>query len=659
MRVLYISYDKNDCFIERLPFFEFEVFEESRQLENIFAETVMYNIRDFNLCLIHPKDPLEEWLENFKEKIHPDKIENRLKPVILFSDDFDDLDKWIVGDIIVRLPKRLLKQNWQEIFKHFKKQKCTELKYAINDAICHNDQPPSETPQFDRHRDANRRGARILLKIAKTKEISSEFADALDERLSKIEYKDDMVRKANVPIMDPLSAEGKLFQDGRILLADDMHRHGWSTVLGGILGVDVYDMKKVGDMDDISDNVSGMYAIEKIGEEDDPRDISIFWDIIGINDREKHGFLPFDLLLSDYRIKDEDPDKPPPEVAGTHLIRSIHKIDPSLPVIVITASENYKTHRQLSRYNILGYYIKPYGRNDDRIEYKNLIEMIEYGRDNRYLRDLWKIVMWVDENRPSVRKIFQQESFLSDTGLKPTGQTDKGEYIRNIVIKALKPAIIFFFQQQCSIIPYSNPEIEDPNKLKDIDTLAWCIFRVSHASDRLIGKYKTHEKLKSQLAGDITWAQCSNVCRVLRNMVAHSMPGFLLVQDLFLQVLCIQKMVFEDTLPIETIEKLSRRFLRENDTSIPEFDELYGEFCKNLTKIMPDNMNLDFTKKHHDVLEDIFNYYKPPAPMPQDQICLHACYLSLYKSIQVQDKKAHSDWDKLVLCLISRIIKQD
>lgn len=620
LRVAVITHDNyaDEWIVDDIDGVCLQKFPDEDRLISEMMEQSEY--KNFDLYLIHPE--------------YTDDIDCGQIPgyALLFSGAYEDEPKWVIPEKAAKVGKEFVKRHWRLIVVSMRNHR--DFKMAVEAA--------SEESR-DRHRWANRRGPSILTLLAREEGIiSKEFSEALVSRLKDLADRYESPprpRDALVPIIRELPAGGELFPDGRVLLVDDEHRRGWSTLFGGILGLPVYDVQSHGDIKD----GPGLFAIEKVGESQHPEDIEHSWNLLGLDAGAVSGVLDFDLVLADYRLKDEDPRHHDPElVTGTHLIRRLHSLDPSLPVIVVTASESYKTHRELSQYHIIGYYVKPHKTRDDKYELRNFLNMVEYVREHAFIRDLWELAVWLDQEQPGVSKVFLDPDILNKIQL--SGEVDPETTIRSRVSESLMPALIFMFREQRNVMAANSKIPGDPERISPLDVLVWCIFRISHASDWLIGKFEVHgpldDKLKSE---DPVSLYASCICRALRNLVAHGAPPFLTFHDLILQVLCIYRVILDDAVPDSKIERLYRHYENYGE---PDESALRNSFRDECSKSEIQAIDKDGFEKFVD------NQWERGRTTQQ---ILHCCYICLFRAVS-GSAEVKSKWGRLVLNIIAQVL---
>jgi len=69
--------------------------------------------------------------------------------------------------------------------------------------------------------------------------------------------------------------------------------------------------------------------------------------------------FPYDLIILDLRLeRDRDKTRLPHEISGAKILRQIKEVDPSIPVLVFTASEKAMNYQEVIGYGASGYWIK-------------------------------------------------------------------------------------------------------------------------------------------------------------------------------------------------------------------------------------------------------------------------------------------------------------
>lgn len=161
------------------------------------------------------------------------------------------------------------------------------------------------------------------------------------------------------------------------------------------------------------------------------------------------GLFPYDLVILDLRLdRHKDRDLMPQDISGVRVLRKIKKINPSIPVLMFTASEKAMNYQQAIDLGASGYWIKGINSLPKlKLEIINSLEKAEEARN------LWmgikrieakKQLMYVTEN-PTTRQL--EKGFMADA--------KKAE-----IVALLKESYLLFIVQptpfEQSVCNYSN-----------------------------------------------------------------------------------------------------------------------------------------------------------------------------------------------------------
>jgi CheY-like chemotaxis protein len=95
--------------------------------------------------------------------------------------------------------------------------------------------------------------------------------------------------------------------------------------------------------------------------------------------------FPYDLIILDLRLeREKDKDRLPHEISGVKILRQIKEADPSIPVLVFTASEKAMNYREAVEFGASGYWIKAI--NSLSSLKSEVIKALARAKD---MRDLW------------------------------------------------------------------------------------------------------------------------------------------------------------------------------------------------------------------------------------------------------------------------------
>ena len=429
-----------------------------------------------------------------------------------------------------------------------------------------------------RHAAANRMGPGVLLEIARDCQqlcpesclpaIEDEAYDILREKLNKAE-KVEFIDNLPVPLASFPPGQG-LFPEARILLIDDEHKRGWSTVLGTLLFGQhdlIFDLAQ--NPQAPAENRNGLFAIDEVGDVLETEDLSYLWEVLDIDPEDGQiRSLPFDAVFCDYRAKGEDPGLSPNLVSGTRIIRKIQEIDPSIPIIVITASENFKTFRQLFLYGILSYYVKPYnlGMDETKQEYLNFCDLVNFVRDNRYWRDLWKIVVWLSgPDRPQIRKCFLNDRMkkLLGSGSPDASVVEVDKLVMDRLQEWIGDAARFIYKRSRGLM-FSKTIFDDDREISifhTVEIFTWVLFRMSIISDSFYLSARSDKGYKALGRNSRFFYLAAETCRYIRNLTMHPGSFSPAEEDMFIMVFCLAEIAFTDPIP----KHLTRRL--ENHTT--------------------------------------------------------------------------------------------
>jgi hypothetical protein len=668
MKILYISHEENDCFLEESADFKFNAFVDKRCLYDIYNDN-KYSLDQYQLILCHPKHSSDTGWNYFTR-------------TVFFSGGYK---KTFIRTNACHIPKELFIANWLPFLKMF--IKFNDLEKAAKSVIAFlspdksmESIAPLAVNQGDnvnctvvknRHSISNINGPRILLNTANDIAGHTDFPDfdapainheefaELNNQLEHAEQtlQNNRFKELPVPLCNFNHSRG-LIKDSKVLLVDDEHRRGWSSVFGLIL---CGDSNKVHDLTMSPESwqkKNGLFAIDDIGDNFVPEDLSNLVRFLG-NGAAHYQYLPFDLLLLDYRAKGEDISVHPKDVSGTRIIKLIKKIDPSLPIIIVTASENYKTFRQLILYGILGYYVKANQKipEETRSDYMNLCSMIQYAQEKSYWRDLWNIVLWV-RSKPVFRDIYTSEIVFKkiSTELAKNGKTHRynKDKLSLLLFRQVMPALIngvsFIYRQSQSIMHAHTIAVEDPDAASghSIDIYRWNLFQLSAISDYFY--LNAQAEVGAICKENPLFEYNLDVCKHIRNLTMHP-TGFEPVEsDLFILIICLVYVLFSDELENQRIARLHKFY---DAKKIMQFEELFSVFYAHALK-----------ERHHDMIQT--NQESPENFLTSlhkenkkrrvtDLTMLHTTYMLLFKTLE-KNSEGQLSWRYLLQTLISDAI---
>ena len=116
---------------------------------------------------------------------------------------------------------------------------------------------------------------------------------------------------------------------------------------------------------------------------------------LAIKALSKHKLFPYDLVILDLRLeKNTDRDVLPHEISGIRLLRQIKEFDPSIPVIIFTASQKAINYKEAIDMGASGYWIKAINSSSDLKS-----EIVKSFMNAREIRDLWLDIKKVEAKK--------------------------------------------------------------------------------------------------------------------------------------------------------------------------------------------------------------------------------------------------------------------
>jgi CheY-like chemotaxis protein len=499
-------------------------------------------LRDADLVLIHPRNPTVRLL-------HEPEI-----PVIVFSSDYESLPPAWLGHGVLRISTRLLAANLGqlvapmisrrmearseqpvEVFREIAFSRIHEQIVDRSDGIA---PTPSALPwlrsdettplpveveamvakEESRHREANTRGVRILASLIwEAGIIDDDMRCVLDPELQRAGLSSlDDIQKIPLPLADGLkSAKPGVWPMARILLVDDQHRRGWSTLLSLMIqGSSEHVMEPVTEFpkcmfSERNDAAPVLMAIPHLGAAyDSPLDA-----MREASPRDR-ALLPFDLAFIDYRLlpEEDEPAFDSKVKSGARLIDAIREFDPSLPIVVFTASSKAHT-LQTTTSDARLYYQKP-GRDiraSDQEGLSRLIRTIEATKGLSWTRlahlcrcrasSSFKLIDPKDPKAAAKQGIFSEMMTAFEEPWKKLGSIES-------YVEAL--GVVCHFA--------GLPEYKDPDGkyvfLKDQSRYSGELFQM------LLHLRNTHAHNKIELLAHPTYLALAALCRADMSMLA-------------------------------------------------------------------------------------------------------------------------------------------
>lgn len=159
--------------------------------------------------------------------------------------------------------------------------------------------------------------------------------------------------------------------------------------------------------------------------------------------------FPFDLIILDLRLeKTEDRDALPYEISGVKLLKQIKDIDPSVPVLVFTASQKAMNYKEVRELGASGYWIKV--RNSLN-ELKN--EIIKSLRNANDFRNIWFNIRRIEAKK-------QLSGFSENTYTKNFEKRVVSDFKKKEIVSLLKESFLLLTKEltpyEQSICNYNN-----------------------------------------------------------------------------------------------------------------------------------------------------------------------------------------------------------
>jgi len=181
-------------------------------------------------------------------------------------------------------------------------------------------------------------------------------------------------------------------KDVKILFVDDEHQHGWSAI--------IKELFYPGDLNSQNKNVICYRDVAEVKKH---------LGLPGASEKQvPEEYCPYDLILLDLNFEGDSPKTRIETRGGYRLLRQIHMKDPSVPVVMFTASEQARNLVGLERWGILGYFSKAFRSDDVDIagaELDRFREAVVSAMRKRYLREVWKNILRVKERLTLDRSI--------------------------------------------------------------------------------------------------------------------------------------------------------------------------------------------------------------------------------------------------------------
>lgn len=150
----------------------------------------------------------------------------------------------------------------------------------------------------------------------------------------------------------------------KVLLIDDEAHLGWDRVLAALFTGNPNNPQERGHYRVFQGGSWELHVVNERVFQEWPQDLpGYLFPIIGAQairgDQAGFGYLPWDLVLLDLRLQPEDLNRELlEEITGFRLLQKIRGFDPTIPVIMLTASERAAFIHRIEQEGISGYYAK-------------------------------------------------------------------------------------------------------------------------------------------------------------------------------------------------------------------------------------------------------------------------------------------------------------
>jgi len=541
------------------------------------------NENSYDICFYHPND----WEVSIGSS-------DTLCYVVIYSGEYDTIE-WLT-DRIVKMPRSVVFKLSYEIVKEMQRSPSTIFKDLVNNMIVADSY--GRTDSDGPHKKRNRFGP-------------ATFAELMVNDGLKISYGQEYFR--NLENCKPVNVEGQStsgkkryltssklpfnpgdlkvfsqsqFSPRRILIIDDDHRRGWSTLLTAFINgssmklyeiepnltsdssyefkkyVTDYSSEKFMSIWELSEVIEEKnefaVAIQQVGKKlplpggrSSKSDISAVNALFSRDDSRgiKKELLPFDLAFIDYRAQNEIVEVKPDDVSGNKIVKLLREIDPSLPVIVFTASANVNTLLALNKYDIIGYYIKPSKKiySDDYEKFRDLKKQIKRAEEYWPIRLIWGASCCIANKDFLIREEFisdeSREYFYSYSDMRSHKNNNNFEdTFRTYIVEILEELVgVAVGWRSKSDISFSTSASN---------------FTIFNKLGLLGGYLYPDSSLGVQNPGSRIYKEpifyyCEQVSRSIRNIVAHKFKEILDSNDLVIQVMVTIYCFLESDFPYE------------------------------------------------------------------------------------------------------------
>ena len=589
------------------------VFREQESVCSIQTVCNVMSKKGYDLCFFHPSP----------SNLTYSDLSGCTSRIIVYSEDYVELDEWIVPDCVVKVPKPFVRQYWRAIIESLLHNPKDGLRSILRSVL-------GIEYEDSGHRIRNTYGPRSLLRMIENEQpVSQPCTKYIEDIIGLKEREGRSFDVRTVPFHppDPAGVTGGGKQ--KVLLVDDDHRMGWSVLMSVMLDIPVkrlfeltpliqgnhmegfevvpacsedgLEPLRVGNAWDLrealSEGTGYVVALQQVGA--DPvtdslqkPDISMFRQLLAERRTSSEfsiSLIPFDLVLVDYRAANEKGSLDAELVSGYMIIHLLRKIDPSLPIIAFTASAQANTVINLLRNDILGYYQKP-GRMLEASnikDFERLRKMIEITSEYWWLRFFWGVAVWVENDRPDIRAEYQSTEFcayLLRRVSRPAGSyhRDSSEEVsiqlRKLLVDRLKHLVRMF-----NVERMSQAGTIDATSLVNLKSES--AVQLGLMSDYLFGRgggeTNPNQKMSKAIGEDnLLVCLCARISLFSRNVGAHGEADSFNAPDsicFLVQLITLTVAMFQDAIPDFCLDLVPSPLLRSDLSA----DSLKKNFREN------------------------------------------------------------------------------
>ena len=282
-----------------------------------------------------------------------------------------------------------------------------------------------------------------------------------------------------------------LVKGKKILLIDDEHDKGWSFLLK-----ELFYQEKEFKIDHhciyVEENDRRIFeCIKQIGTDADPDDFSFIEKHIGIEKKDinkkndaieeyNNKTIDYDLILLDLSLRKEKNDVQVYKRAGYKLLQKIRKTDPSVPVLIFSATEKAKNLSALEEWGITGLFSKEIPQSTDEYAkeyYQTFKSFLKKINERSYLRDVWHNIMILKEYFSSSGYVYDKPlGLLLNQSFYLLATKQETKLIEVLNSKAYNEVVASMHSCMESElrVRYETKAIEDKNEEKSKDITITC-----------------------------------------------------------------------------------------------------------------------------------------------------------------------------------------